>query len=297
MLRLALVGAGRMGRQHVDAVAASDRAVITAVADPAGAPGLDVPVHDSVDRLLDAGGFDAAIVAVPTRFHVETVRRLAEAGVPMLCEKPCGLDAPSARTIAGLVGGLPFRVGYWRRQVPELRELRDRIASGEMGDVQLVVCFHWDERPPPAAFRDPRSSGGVLVDVAVHEIDMTRWLTGQEVAEVRLAEATVTSEPPVPGDPESAALMMTTSGGALGLVTVGRRFADGDHQRVEVIGTDAVAAVPFGVGEAGLARIAGALRNQVDSFADLVEGGASQGAGVDDAIAALEVVERAARLP
>jgi myo-inositol 2-dehydrogenase/D-chiro-inositol 1-dehydrogenase len=279
-----------MGRQHVAAVAGSPRVAVTAVADPAGAPGLDLPFYPGVDELLEAGGFDAALVAVPTRFHVATVQRLAAAGVPMLCEKPCGLNASQAREIAAAVADVPFRVGYWRRQVPELRELRDRIASGAMGEVQLVVCFHWDERPPPAAFRDPASSGGVLVDVAVHEIDMTRWLTGQDIATAIVREAGVTSEPPVPGDPESAAMVMTTTGGALGLVTVGRRFADGDHQRVEVIGTEGVAAIPFGVGEAGLARIAGAIRRQAEAFADLLETGTGEGATVHDAVAALDVV-------
>jgi myo-inositol 2-dehydrogenase/D-chiro-inositol 1-dehydrogenase len=266
--------------------------MVAAVADPAGAPDVDVPVHGSVDALLEAGGFDAALVAVPTRFHVETVRRLAAAGVPMLCEKPCGLGAVQARQIRDAVRDVPFRVGYWRRHVPELRELRDRIASGAMGEVQLVVCYHWDEFPPPAAFRDPASSGGVLVDMAVHEIDMTRWLTGDEIVAATVSEAGVTSVPPVPGDPESAALLMRTASGAIGLVTVGRRFADGDHQRVEVIGTDAVVALPFGVGEEGLARVADALRRQAEAFADLLESGDAPGASADDAVAALEVLER-----
>jgi myo-inositol 2-dehydrogenase / D-chiro-inositol 1-dehydrogenase len=292
VVRIALVGAGRMGRQHAAALAGGERVRITAVADPAGAPGFDLPVYDDIDPLLAAGGFDAALVAVPTRFHVQTVERLAAAGVPMLCEKPCGLNATEARRIAAAVRDVPFRVGYWRRQVPELRDLRERIASGAMGEVQLVVCFHWDERPPPAAFRNPASSGGVLVDVAVHEIDMTRWLTGQDIASAIVREAGVTSEPPVPGDPESAAMLLETTGGALGLVTVGRRFADGDHQRVEVIGTEGVAAVPFGVGEEGLARISRALQRQAEAFADLLETGSGDGATVDDAVAALEVVER-----
>ncbi len=289
VLRLALIGAGRMGRSHLAALAGSPTVTVTAIVDPIGAADLEVPVYPDIATLCKAGGFDAALVAAPTRFHVTVVRELAAAGIPTLCEKPCGLVPDDARAIRDAVaaGGIAFRVGYWRRHVPELQALATRIAAGELGQIQLVVCYHWDVEPPPAAFRDPRSSGGILVDVAVHELDMMAWLTGSAVTSMTYEPGGVSWHPPVEGDPENAAALVRLASGCLGLVTMGRRWPDGDHQRVEVVGTDGVVTLPFGVGPAGDARIRAALRAQAEDFARLVAGGSSVSATIDDALAAL----------
>jgi myo-inositol 2-dehydrogenase / D-chiro-inositol 1-dehydrogenase len=287
---LALVGAGRMGSAHLRALGEQ----ITAVVEPAD---VEVPVprrYRAIDELLRDGEVDGAIVAVPSRLHVPVVRELIGAGVPVLCEKPCGLTSDGARALAAeaATAGVPLQVGYWRRFVPELQELRKELAAGALGVVELVHCAQWDERPPPAAFRDPESSGGIVVDMGVHELDQLRWLTGQEIAAVRGVASTVTFDPPVEGDPESVALALELSGGAIALVSLLRRHPPGDLCRVEVVATHGARRIDFLSPADGEAPFLTALREQARDFVAAIEGEPSQGATAEDAARALEAAER-----
>jgi myo-inositol 2-dehydrogenase/D-chiro-inositol 1-dehydrogenase len=173
-----------------------------------------------------------------------------------------------------------------------LRELRGRIAAGELGELELVHCAQWDERPPPAAFRDPASSGGIVVDMGVHELDQLRWLTGQEIAAVTLVASTVTFDPPVEGDPESIAMTVELSGGTIALVSLLRRHPPGDLCRVEVVATDGAARIDFLSPADGEAPFLAALRAQADDFCAAIRGEPSQGATGEDAARALEAAER-----
>lgn len=172
--RLGLIGAGRMGSTHARALTSSGEIEIACVVDPSdeAAAQVDAP-RATLESLPAVDGF---LVAVPTRLHVPVSMALSEHGLPILCEKPCGLSVDETRAIAAL--GVRVQVAYWRRFVPALRELRQRIAAGRLGELVLVSCDQLDETPPPAAFRDPASSGGIVVDMGVHELDQLRWLTG-----------------------------------------------------------------------------------------------------------------------
>ena len=108
--------------------------------------------------------------------------------------------------------GVLLQVGYWRRFVPELVALREQIAAGALGEVFLVGCWQWDEQPPPPEFR--RHSGGIAVDMGVHELDCIRWLLGQEFEHVAARAAGVTAGPPVPGDPDCLQVLAGLSAGA-----------------------------------------------------------------------------------
>lgn len=299
-VRTALVGAGRMGRLHLQALRRTRALRLEAVADPspdvrAGLASSDLALFGSVEELLGSMEIEAAVVAAPTPTHLELVRTLAGAGVSVLCEKPCGLTEEQARQAgeAAAAAGVVLQIGYWRRFVPSLTRLRERIASGAIGTVLQVSCFQWDERPPSVAFR--RSSGGIVVDMGVHEFDMIRWLTGQEiVASAGFAGRTPVG-PAVPGDPGSAGLVVTLSGGALGMVSLGRRFPPGDAARVEVIGTGHAEEVWFLRPPGGEAAIVDALVTQAEAFADAVRGGPLVGATAEDAQAALAAAALAQR--
>jgi myo-inositol 2-dehydrogenase / D-chiro-inositol 1-dehydrogenase len=278
--RLALIGAGRMGATHARALASSRTVEIACVVDPsdAAAAQVDAP-RATLDDLPDV---DGALVAVPTRLHVEVLTRLAEYGLPVLCEKPCGLTVDETKAIAAL--GLRLQIAYWRRFVPALRELRERILEGRLGPLVHVSSAQLDELPPAAAFRDPRSSGGIVVDMGVHELDQLRWLTGQEIASVTGAAGSVGWDPPVDGDPELVSLSARTDGGIAATILVGRRYPPGETCRIEVVGLQGAESFAFVAPPAGDDTIAEALRAQADDFARA--GG--EGATVDDAIAALD---------
>jgi myo-inositol 2-dehydrogenase/D-chiro-inositol 1-dehydrogenase len=243
--------------------------------------------------MISAGGFDAVLVCVPSDFHLDSIKRLVSAGMPILCEKPVGVTAVEAREAADLTkrAGLPFQIGFWRRFVPSLKRLRDRIAAGELGEIYLVACYQWDEKPPTAYFRT--HSGGIFIDMGVHEFDQTRWLTGQEFGKISSLFCGVAEEP-WPGDPESAQAMAGLSGGTTALISLGRRFPLGDVCKVEVFGTKDAEESRFLWPPNADESFFGALRLQAESFARHVRGEPRDGAGGDDAAAALEAAERAA---
>jgi myo-inositol 2-dehydrogenase/D-chiro-inositol 1-dehydrogenase len=289
-LRVAVVGAGRMGRTHLDALASSHGAAAVAVVDvDAGARArTGLPGFGDVDALLAAGGFDAALIAAPTDLHLELVRRFAAAGVPVLCEKPCGLTAEEAAQAAAAAdaAGVVLQVGYWRRFVPALEDLRERLARGALGEPSLVICHQWDEDPPPAGFR--QRSGGIAIDMAVHEIDQVRWLLGQEFDHVQAAGAGAAAD----DDPDTAVAVARLSGGALATLTLGRRFPPGDSCWLELFASAGFERVEFMSGAGAQEAFVSALAAQADAFAAAVVGGTRSGASGADAVAALRVAEQ-----
>lgn len=288
-MRIAVVGAGRMGRVHLSVLEALPDVEVVAVVDPI-TPGA---THVDVDALLADDLPDGAVVAAPSTRHLEIALQLLDAGVPTLCEKPCGTTAAEATTVfeRSAKTGTPLQIGYWRRFVPALRSLRDRIEAGELGDVLLMRSEQWDERPPPASFR--AESGGILIDMGVHELDQIRWLTGQELARPTVAAATVGVDPPVEGDPESVEALFELSGGGLAVASLGRRFPPGDMCRVAVQGTKDVEECRFLWPPDSDRAFADAIAAQDSAFVELVRGGTPQGAGPADAVAALVAAEEA----
>ncbi len=287
-VRMAVVGAGRMGLVHVRAVHESSSATVAAIVEPepaarTRAESFGAKVFDSVAELLAAKVVDAAIVAVPTSRHAEICQALLQAGIPTLCEKPAGLNAATTQLLADTASraGTPLQVGYWRRFVPALSALRTSIASGVFGPVSLIVSAQWDHHPPPAAFRT--TSGGLVVDMGVHEFDQIRWLTGQEFATLSWAASGIQVEPHVPGDADSGAVLV---------VTLGRSYPQGDMCRVELLGPESSRVEEFLRPADGDRAFVDAVARQADAFAAFVRGGPWAGASVEDAVAALEIAER-----
>ena len=282
--RLALIGAGRMGATHARALESSDAVEVACVVDPSDEAAAQVrAARATLDSLPAVDGF---LVAVPTRLHVAVTTALAEHGLPILCEKPCGLTTEETRSIAAL--GVPVQVAYWRRFVPALRELREHVVTGLLGDLVFASSAQLDETPPPAAFRDPVSSGGIVVDMGVHEFDQLRWLTGREVVAVHGVAGSVGFDPPVDGDPELVELSVELEGGIAGAITLGRRYPPGETCRVEVIGLLGAERIEFVAPPDGDETIAAALRAQAEDFAR----GGGEGTTIDDAVAALDAAQR-----
>ncbi len=296
--RLGLAGAGRMGTTHLQALQRSSLVTVAAVAEPdptardAVARTYDVGVHERLDAMLDGADLDGVLVAAPTEQHEAIIRELSARGLPILCEKPCGMDSDQLRgaSAAAESAGVPLQVAYWRRHVPALQALRQRIALGELGELQLVACHQWDERPPAAAFRN--RSGGILIDMGVHEFDQLRWLTGQDVDELQVLAADGVSDPEVTADVDTAQVTARLSRGACGLVALGRHFPGGDCVRVEVYGRDDAVQLQV-VGPGGVDVQLAAICRQAEAFRAHVRGEATSGATVADALAALALAERA----
>ena len=301
IFRMGLLGSGRMGRTHLRALAGSDILRVVAVADPlesaraaVEAPGISV--YADLASMLRAGGLDGVLIASSSDTHLAGIAELAAAGMPILCEKPCGLSSSQGRKAAAVAAAakVPLQVAYWRRFVPSLRKLKARIVAGELGDLYLAACYQWDERPPAASFRT--RSGGIFMDMAVHEFDQIRWLSDQEIGELHSVAARTLSDAPVSGDAESAQVLCTLSGGATGLVSLGRRFPLGDVCKVEVFGTADAQECRFLWPPSADAVFLDALRLQAESFVRWVGGAAAEGASALDAVAAIDAAERASQI-
>jgi myo-inositol 2-dehydrogenase/D-chiro-inositol 1-dehydrogenase len=271
---------------------------VTAIAEPAEATRAALPqsgavLYADLDSMLDAGGLDGVLVCAPSDMHLGTVRRLVAAKLPILCEKPLGVLPSEAKEAAKLAAdaSLPLQIGFWRRFVPMLKTLKGRIDAGELGDLYAIACFQWDGQPPGAYFRT--HAGGIFVDMGVHEFDQARWLSGQEfVSSSSLASGV--AEEPWPGDPESAHALATLSRGTTAVISLGRRFPLGDVCKVEVFGTKGWEECRFLWPPTADETFFEALKVQAESFARYARGGPREGAGGDDAVAALEASQRAA---
>lgn len=305
--RLVVVGAGRIGMVHVKALSESRLVQAAAVVEPRrdvrdALERADIRCFASFGQLADvlsttelaqADGAlaDGALIAVPTDRHADLVHQAMSSGLPVLCEKPCGLNVAQTTACAELAARSTqlLQVAYWRRYVPELQRLRARILGGELGEILAIHCSQWDQAPPPAEFR--HSSGGIFVDMGVHEFDQVRWLTGQEVLSV---DAVVSLAPgDGPQDPDCGQVIGRLSGGGTMMVTLGRWHPAGDACRVEVFGTAGTAQCTFLQPENGQQVLEHALRAQAEGFALAVRGGQCDGATAGDAAAALTLAGQA----
>jgi myo-inositol 2-dehydrogenase / D-chiro-inositol 1-dehydrogenase len=300
MFRLGLVGAGRMGRTHLRALRDVSDVGIVAVAEPVVAlreqavAEFAVVGYATLEDMLASNDVDGVLVVTPSDSHVEVISQVAAAGLPILCEKPCGVTAKDTRRAQSIVrdADVALQIGYWRRFVPGLELLREGILSGHFGDVLTLSCLQWDGEPPSSAFR--ARSGGIFIDMGVHEFDQARWLTGSDFTTMAAFASPAISDPEVSDDPDSAQVLCETTSGATVLVSLGRHYGDGDMASVEVFGSKDHVLLEFLNPEDGERAQLEALVRQAQSFAEYAKGGPCRGASVEDAIAALEAAGRAA---
>ena len=185
-LRVGLVGLGSMGRNHARVLRSLSGVELVAVADPRAdhEHTATADVVDSVHELIDVG-IDYAVVATPTQFHLETGLALADASIHTLMEKPIApttgeaLELARAFADAELIGA----VGHIERYNPALRAARARLANGELGEIFQITTRR--QGPFPVRVADV----GVVMDLATHDIDLTRWVSGREFSSVAAHKA------------------------------------------------------------------------------------------------------------
>ncbi|BBE74804.1 inositol 2-dehydrogenase [Oharaeibacter diazotrophicus] len=242
-LRLGLLGAGRIGKVHARAVAATPGARLVAVADamPGAAAALaaaaGAEVRD-VDAIMDADDVDAVMITTPTDLHATMIERAAKAGKAIFCEKPIDLSAARVRDCLAVVAdtGTPLMVGFNRRFDPNFMEVKRRIEAGAIGKVEMVAITSRDPGPPPVEYI--ARSGGLFRDMTIHDFDMARWLLGEEPVSV-FAAASVLVDPAIgtAGDVDSASVILTTASGKIAQISNSRRATYGYDQRIEVHGS------------------------------------------------------------
>ncbi len=244
-VRIAVLGTGRIGRMHAELLAkrvpgATLAGVFDVVSEAAAEVGsqLGVTVARDADELLDSPDVDAVAVCTSTDTHVDAVVAAAEAGKAIFCEKPVSLDLADVDRALAAVGaaGVAFQVGFNRRFDPSHRAVRDAVRAGDVGDPHLVRISSRDPAPPPIAYIEV--SGGIFLDMTVHDFDMARYVTGSEVTEV-FAAGGVMVDPAIgeAGDVDTAVVVLRHDNGALTTIDNSRQAVYGYDQRVEVFGS------------------------------------------------------------
>ncbi len=247
-VRMGVAGVGRIGRMHAtilarqiagaDVVAVADAFPETA-AQVAADLGADAR---SVDQLIASDDIDAIAICTPSDTHVDLIVAAATAGKAIFCEKPISLDLGEVdRALAAVdAAGVPFMVGFNRRFDPSHRAVRDAVASGRIGDVHLARITSRDPAPPPISYI--MSSGGIFVDMTIHDFDMARFVVGSPVVEV-FAKGAVLVDPAIgeAGDVDTAVVVLTHANGAITTIDNSRQAVYGYDQRVEVLGSAGMA--------------------------------------------------------
>lgn len=317
MFRIALFGAGRIGQVHARSITVHDDAQLAWVNDP------DLPAakaitdrhggHAStdVDQVLGDPDVDAVVIASPTPTHVDLLHRTALAGKPVLCEKPIDLDlAKIDQCWTDIADHRPWvMMGFNRRFDPTFRQIRERVAHGEIGPIRALRITSRDPEPPPRAYI--AASGGIFRDMTIHDFDMARYFLG-DVAEVHAFGADDgNDELAAAGDAHQAMVLLRSTEGALCTIANSRTCVFGHDQRLEAFGDlgmlEAVNQTPTSVRAHGtttteaantylhffLERYREAYLAELDEFISAVREGRDPSPGFGDGRAALVLAEAA----
>jgi myo-inositol 2-dehydrogenase / D-chiro-inositol 1-dehydrogenase len=311
--KLALIGAGRIGRIHARNAQAEPGLVLKSIVDPiaeaaealAAETGASIA---SVDQVLADPEIAGVIIASATDTHLDYALRAAAAGKAIFCEKPIDLDLARARAAAPDLARARLLLGFNRRFDPNFQGLKDRLDSGAIGVLESLNITSHDPAPPPIAYI--KVSGGLFRDMAIHDFDMARWLLAEEVTEV-FAAASCLVDPAIgeAGDVDTARTVLRTASGKLCLISNSRRSGYGYDQRIEAFASAGMAragnvtettletwteqgavAAPFQ--NFFLDRYADAYRLEMAHFAEVLAG-AEPSVGLSDGLAALALAEAA----
>jgi myo-inositol 2-dehydrogenase / D-chiro-inositol 1-dehydrogenase len=268
VVRIGVLGCGRIGRMHADLLARRIAGVeLVAVHDVVPtlaatlAEQLRVPALDSAADVL-AAGVDAVAICTSTDTHVELITTAAAAGAAIFCEKPISLDLPAVDVALAAVAdaGVLLHVGFNRRFDPAHSSVQQAAASGELGQLHMVRITSRDPSPPPIGYIE--RSGGLFLDMTIHDLDMARFVTGSEVVDV-FADGGVRIDPAIgeAGDIDTAVVHLRHVDGCLTVIDNSRACAYGYDQRVEAFGTAGMAVSENPSRHSGVRHDAGGSRH------------------------------------
>ena len=245
-LNLGLIGAGRIGRVHAANLQRRiPHARVILVADPveeaARAAADDFGIKFAVaeyQTVLQSPAVDAVVICSATHTHAPITIAAAAAGKHIFCEKPLDFNLAVIDEVLAAVkqAGVQLQLGFNRRFDANFVRVRQAVTSGEIGVPHLMHIISRDPAPPPPAYI--AVSGGMFLDMTIHDFDMARFLLGEEVTEVYVA-AGVLVDPAIgaQGDVDSALTTLKFASGAMGVIDNSRRAVYGYDQRVEILGS------------------------------------------------------------
>ena len=246
-LRFGVIGAGRIGKIHAENLVTRIPGVeVAAIADVNLKAAQDLAAHlhvpvalEDYHAILSDPTIDAVAICSSTDTHAKIVIEAAQAGKHIFCEKPIDHDLTKIDAALDAVekAGVKLQIGFNRRFDPNFRKVRAMVADGKIGDPHIIRITSRDPAPPPVSY--VKVSGGMFLDMTIHDFDMARYLSGSEVVEV-YAAAGVMVDPGIgeAGDVDTAIITLKFANGAIGTIDNSRKAIYGYDQRVEVFGSN-----------------------------------------------------------
>ena len=246
-VNVGLIGVGRIGRLHARNLKYQIPGTkVLAVADifeesaRETASQLEIPIAEKDYRiLLDNADIDAVVICSSTDTHAQIIVEAAKAGKHIFCEKPIALDLDKIDQAIAAVkrSGVKLQVGFNRRFDPSFKKAKELVAKGTIGIPHLVRITSRDPEPPPIGY--VKVSGGIFLDMMIHDFDMARYLLDQEVVEL-MAVGSCLVDPAIgeAGDIDTAIVTLKYEGGAWGTIDNSRKAVYGYDQRIEIFGSE-----------------------------------------------------------
>jgi myo-inositol 2-dehydrogenase / D-chiro-inositol 1-dehydrogenase len=245
-LKIGVIGTGRIGKVHIATLVQSvPQAEVKAIADINLKRAEEVAkffgissVFDSHKDIINDPEIEAVIICSSTDTHARYIVEASKAGKHIFCEKPVDLSLEVIKGALDAVKatGVKLMVGFNRRFDPNFLKIKQLVTEGKIGEPHILKITSRDPAPPPAEYS--AVSGGMFMDMTIHDFDMARYITGSEVTEV-FANAAVMVDPEIgkAGDVDTAIINLTFANGALGVIDNSRKAVYGYDQRVEIFGS------------------------------------------------------------
>jgi len=237
-----VLGAGRIGKLHTENILRMADVNLKMVCDPyldeVWAGNLNLKTTYQPERIFSDSEIEAVLICSPSPLHAEQIIEAANTGKHVFCEKPIALDPD--RIVEALEAvekkGVKLQVGFNRRFDMNFVRLKEAVDSGKIGRLHLIRITSRDPSPPPINY--VKESGGIFLDMTIHDFDMVRYLSGSEVEEVyATGSVLVDSDIGKAGDVDTAIIMMRLKNGALVVIDNSRQAVYGYDQRAEVFGS------------------------------------------------------------
>lgn len=244
MLKVGLLGAGRIGHVHAEAIASHPGSRLAAVADVNTEAATKLAsqygaVALSTEAILADRTIDAVLIATSTDTHSTLIEAATAAGKAVLCEKPVDLSLDRAIQCQKVAGkhGKPIMIGFNRRFDPNFAALKMAADKGEIGKTELLSVTSFDPAPPPVSYI--KVSGGLFRDMMIHDFDMAMWVMGAVPTKVT-AVGTSIVDPAIgaAGDVDTAVVTLHFADGRIAVIKNSRRAVYGYDQRLELLGSE-----------------------------------------------------------